>query len=282
MSTEISQTLDRLETTKERIRRNLVAQGVEVPSEAKLEEMASLILSVAGEPGLVWKGSWHKDTTYSLGDAVYYEGSSYIFIEGKSAPSGIEPDTDDTVWQLLASQGKQGDKGDSGVIYIEGNSTTAGTWIGTHADIDSYFDGLTVAYKTNVAGASATTLNINGLGAVPVNRNASTAVSTSYPVGSVVILTYSAGAWLTADYDANTKNTAGTSNKADAKMYLVGATSQTSSGTTTYTNTNAYIGTDNCLYSGGKKVVDVGSAIAVTGIDADGVSHSWTMYGVAK
>lgn len=172
---------------------------------------------------------------------------------------------------------------ETGVLYIEGNSTTAGVWTGTHADIDSYFDGLTIAYKLNVAGVSGgTTLNINGLGAVPVNRNASTAVTTIYPVGSVLILTYSGGAWLTADYDANTKNSAGTSNKADTKMYLVAAASQTSSGTTTYTNTNAYIGTDNCLYSGGKKVVDVGSAITLTGIDADGVSHSFSIYGVAQ
>jgi hypothetical protein len=37
-------------------------------------------------------------------------------------------------------------------------------------------------------------------------------------------------------------------------MYLVGGTSQSSSGVTTYTNKNVYIGTDNCLYSNGKKV----------------------------
>lgn len=146
-------------------------------------------------------------------------------------------------------------KSGKGLFYIEGNSTTEGIWTGNHADITSYFDGLTIAYKINIAGVSGgTTLNINGLGAVAVKRNASTAVTTTYPVGAVVILTYSDGSWLTADYDANTKNTAGTSNKTGTKMYLVGATSQTSSGTTTYTNTNAYIGTDNCLYSGGKKV----------------------------
>lgn len=40
-------------------------------------------------------------------------------------------------------------------------------------------------------------------------------------------------------------------------MYLVGATSQTSSGTTTYTNSKAYVGTDNCLYSSGAKVLTV-------------------------
>lgn len=141
------------------------------------------------------------------------------------------------------------------IPYIVGNSTTAGTWTGTYDGITEYRDGLTVLYKINVEGVSGgTTLDINGLGAKSVNRNASTAVTTMYPVGTVLMLTYSGGAWLTADYDANTKNTAGTSNKVGTKMYLAGATSQTSSGTTTYTNKNVYIGTDNCLYSNGEKV----------------------------
>lgn len=159
-------------------------------------------------------------------------------------------------YPVTSVNGKTGEVNLNQIIYIEGNSTEAGIWTGTHSEIANYFNGLTIAYKVNIAGISGgTTLNINGLGAVSVNRNASTAVTTTYPVGSVVILTYSDGKWLTADYDANTKNTAGTSNKTGTKMYLVGATSQTSSGTTTYTNTNTYVGTDNCLYSGGSKVL---------------------------
>lgn len=115
---------------------------------------------------------------------------------------------------------------DQRIPYIAGDSTTAGVWTGSCEDITEYREGLTVLYKTNIAGVSdGTTLNINGLGAAPVCRNASTAVTTIYPVGSVLLLTYSGGAWLTADYDANTKNTAGTSNKVDTKVYLVGATS---------------------------------------------------------
>jgi hypothetical protein len=43
--------INRLNAIKERIRTNLVAQGVAVPSDAKLEEMATQILSVAGENG---------------------------------------------------------------------------------------------------------------------------------------------------------------------------------------------------------------------------------------
>lgn len=163
---------------------------------------------------------------------------------------------ENTVNRLInAAIGDALDNVGKGIIYIEGDSTTTGTWTGTSNEITSYYDGLVIAYKTNIAGISdGTTLNINGLGAAAVIRNASSAVTTHYPVGSVLILTYSGGSWLTADYDANTKNSAGTSNKTGSKMYLVGATSQTSSGTTTYTNTNTYIGTDNCLYSGGKKV----------------------------
>lgn len=145
-----------------------------------------------------------------------------------------------------------------GIFYIVGDSTTAGVWTGTSQEITEYFDGLTVAYKTNIAGVSGgSTLNINGLGAIPVKRNAETAVTTTYPAGSVILLTYSEGSWLTADYDANTKNTTGTSNKAATKLFLTGATSQTSSGTTTYSNENCYIGTNNRLYSAGEVVPNV-------------------------
>lgn len=141
------------------------------------------------------------------------------------------------------------------IPYIVGNSAEAGVWTGTCDKITEYREGLTILYKTNVAGVSGgSTLNINNLGAVAVCRNASTAVTTIYPAGTVLMLTYSSDKWLTADYDANSKNTAGTSNKAATKLYLIGGASQSSSGVTTYSNSSVYIGTDNCLYSNGKKV----------------------------
>lgn len=52
----------------------------------------------------------------------------------------------------------------------------------------------------------------------------------------------------------DTKNTAGTTNKTGTKMFLVGATEQ-SANPQTYSNSNCYIGTDNCLYSDGTKVL---------------------------
>ncbi len=143
-----------------------------------------------------------------------------------------------------------------GVYYIQGTGSTAGTWLGEHPGITELFDGLTIAYKVGIAGASSTTLNINGLGAKKVVRNVSTAVTTNYGVNSVVILTYTVdtgtGYWKISDYDSDTKTRS--SNKANAKMFLIGATSQSTSGQTTYSNANCYIGADNQLYSGGKKV----------------------------
>lgn len=93
-----------------------------------------------------------------------------------------------------------------GIIPVKGTGTTAGTWLATCDQITEYYDGLTIAYYVNVAGAATTTLNINSLGAVTVRRDAGN-LTTHLPVGTVVILTYSTMSgtayWHWADYDAN-------------------------------------------------------------------------------
>ena len=45
----VQNSVDRLNAIKARIRTNLVAQGITVPEDTVLEEMAEMILSVAGE-----------------------------------------------------------------------------------------------------------------------------------------------------------------------------------------------------------------------------------------
>ena len=151
-----------------------------------------------------------------------------------------------------------------GIHYIEGGGEYDGggdiaTWTGSHTDITSYFAGLMLAFKIGVQGGGKTTLNINNLGAVTVVKNATSAISTNFAVNSVIFLVYTVDSdgkayWKAHDYDSNTKTTTGTSNKESKKLYLVGATSQSSSGATTYTNKNVYIGTDNRLYDVGGKV----------------------------
>jgi hypothetical protein len=174
----------------------------------------------------------------------------------------------------------------AGVFYIEGTGDTAGTWLGSHSGITEYYPGLMIAYKPSVAGASGLTLNINNLGAVSVIRNVNSAVTTHYGVESVVFLVYTidddgTAYWKVADYDSDTKTRS--SNLTAKKMYIIGAQSQSTSGQTTYSNSNCYIGTDNCLYSGGKKVSTSdtnttyslsksGSTITLTGSDGSTTS----------
>jgi hypothetical protein len=65
---------------------------------------------------------------------------------------------------------------------------------------------------------------------------------------------------IAADPGSDTINTAGATNLIDKKLFLIGAESQTTS-PQTYSNQYVYIGTDNCLYSLGKKVLTEHQAI---------------------
>lgn len=62
-----------------------------------------------GPAGLTWRGEWASGSLYQVGDAVAYQGSSYIAIfanQGSTPPSSN--------WMLLAGKGAKGDKGDQG------------------------------------------------------------------------------------------------------------------------------------------------------------------------
>lgn len=65
---------------------------------------------------------------------------------------------------------------------------------------------------------------------------------------------------IAADPGSDIVNTAGATNLIDKKLFLIGAESQTTS-PQTYSNQYVYIGTDNCLYSLGKKVLTEHQAI---------------------
>lgn len=59
---------------------------------------------------------------------------------------------------------------------------------------------------------------------------------------------------IAADPGSDTVNTAGATNLINKKLFLIGAESQTTS-PQTYSNQYVYVGTDNCLYSLGEKVL---------------------------
>jgi hypothetical protein len=70
------------------------------------------------EPGLVWQGSWDESTKYSVGDAVSYQGSSFI---ATAANQDEAPDGSD-VWHLLAQKGEPGTVGSPGPPGSDGVS----------------------------------------------------------------------------------------------------------------------------------------------------------------
>ena len=156
-------------------------------------------------------------------------------------------------------------KRDQTVHFVQGSSaSTAGTWLGDCPDIHTYYEGLMVAYRTaNAGGHNGTTLNINGLGAVNVKRNGlSQDITYYYSANTVLFLTYvlvgETPYWQMADVwfaDTDKKTSSGASR--GQKLFLIGAKSVNSEGVTTYTNESCYVGTDNCLYSGRKKVATV-------------------------
>ena len=94
---------------------------------------------------------------------------------------------------------------------------------------------------------------LGGAAAKAVDTSISAAsTSANLPTSAAVASFVEGKGYKTTDND--TKNTAGTTNKTGTKMYLAAATEQ-SANPQTYSNSNVYIGTDNCLYSGGTKVL---------------------------
>ena len=188
-------------------------------------------------------------------------GATKITVDSALSSSSTNPVQNKAVNAAL--EGKA-DKSQA-IFYIQGGGTTdttnkKATWTGSHSDITEYYDGLMIAYKVGTAASTTTTLNINNLGAVKVVRNVTTAVSTAYGVDAIVLLTYTTDSsgtsyWKVADYDSDTKTRS--SNKADTKMYIIGASSQSTSGQTTYSNSKCYIGADNRLYSAGVVVPNI-------------------------
>ena len=74
---------------------------------------------------------------------------------------------------------------------ITNTGTVAGTWLGSHADISSYFDGMTIAfYQNNLAGANPTTININSLGAKTIYTSNDSKLTTHYGARALVMLQY--------------------------------------------------------------------------------------------
>ena len=183
-------------------------------------------------------------------------------IDGKSIKITIpaNPNTDTNTAQLQVSDttNKRINTKESTGNYIQ---FTSGTNKFTVGDGTSSFDvGVTPSISNNVtysgtlvSGQIATYDGTSG-----VIKASGYTIQTSVPANALFT-------------DTDTKNTAGSTEKAATKLYLVGAETQ-GANPQTYSNAKVYIGTDDCLYSGNSKVLtSLAHTITVkSGVKSDG------------
>lgn len=90
-------------------------EDLEIPESGVTDEqIASAVEDYFAEnpvdvSSIVWRGEWDEAESYSIGDAVSYNGSSYVCIT-KGVPDGFAPDeANPDWWMLLAEKGEPGD-----------------------------------------------------------------------------------------------------------------------------------------------------------------------------
>ena len=117
------------------------ATGATGPSGADGVNGAAGATGATGATGLNWQSApWSSGTTYNLNDAVFYNGSSYVSLQGSN--TGNEPDTSATFWSLLAQQGATGATGAAGSNGAAGATGATGANGATGATGPSGADGV--------------------------------------------------------------------------------------------------------------------------------------------
>ena len=129
--------------------------------------------------------------------------------------------------------------------------------------------GARITVKFTVTNTAANpTLNVNSTGAKAIYYRGS-AISAGYLAANRTYeFVYNGTQYeFIGDIDTNTNTDTTTTTGAtdtSSKIFLIGATSQ-STAPTTYSHDTAYVGTDGCLYSNSKKVATVGDNNTFTG-----------------
>ncbi len=129
-------------------------------------------------------------------------------------------------------------------------------------NITEYKDGQLFYYKIAKAGSTTTTLNIDGLGAKTIYRSSTAKLTTHYPVGSYILLVYNSTDdcfRVVNDYATDSDSKTASSNTS-SKIFLIGATTQSTSGQKTYSHDTAYVdanGRVNSRMNGGDTVAPV-------------------------
>lgn len=218
------------------------------------------------------------DTKYNFGGTTFYSGNSstaehnannassngHYYYTSNGPATSIGASTSDgalyvqsysSSWVAQIAQDYR-----NGGLYVRGKNN--GTWQSWYTVLDSrnYTSYAAPATHTSQKAELGTLGHIKALRAFSVAATIPTlAEPTNTP--SINSPTTTSGRYYGIEVDSNgvpfvnvpwtntnTTTTTSSANKTGTKLFLVGATSQTSSGVTTYSNSNVYVGTDNKLY----------------------------------
>ena len=237
-------------TTPNDYANKLIFRGLKYNSSIKLDEYTGVYSYVIGLRGWVDNsGGYAHELAFNNAGIFHRSGENTDFDEWHLITS----------WRPITVNGTQiaSNAINSGSLNLKAGSNVTLTTSGTDVTISSSY----VNTDTNTWRP----INVNGTSLV---SSGITTGSLNLKAGSNVTLTTS-GTDVTIS-STNTTNTAGSTNSA-SKLYLIGATSQTSS-STTYSNSTCYIGTDSCLYSNGAKVLtshqSLSAYLLITGTNA--------------
>ena len=103
---------------------------------------------------ITWQGEWSSATTYTQNEAIQYNGSAYVALQGNS---NIIPTSDTAVWSVMTSKGDTGATGatgSAGTVTI--GTTTTGSAGGNASVSNSGTSSDAVLNFTLPKGASGT------------------------------------------------------------------------------------------------------------------------------
>ena len=147
--------------------------------------------------------------------------------------------------------------GQTNIDNLVATGTLNGFTLGKSVPSNAVFTDTTYgAATTSAAGlmSAADKSKLDGITASADTVSFTQTLTSGTKVGTITINGTNTDLYCQTNTNDDTKNTTGTTEKASTKLYLAGAESQ-GANPQTYSNSKCYIGTDNCLYSNGTKVL---------------------------